>query len=158
VGVESLAEHLDVETTREIDVDGTVGEINACLPEGLAVIRLDRLDGGAPSLEDSAACVRYEVESQSLGDKASAALRRFEQAPGLPLIRVRGERRTEVDLKDYVAGLAVDGAGVLGIGVLNIRPALRISEVLGVLLDISGEEARGLPVKKVHVEWKSDAE
>jgi len=158
VGIESWAEHLDVETTGEIDADGMAGEINARLPGGLRALKLSRIDVSAPSIEDSTALVCYEVESQSLGDKASAALCRFGKAPGLPLTRVRGEKRAEVDLKDYVAGLAMDGAGVLGIGVLNIRPALRISEILSSLFNIPDEEARRLPVRKVKVEWKSDAQ
>ncbi len=154
VGIESMAEHLDVETTGEIGADGVVGEINARLPDGLRAVELSRIDVGAPSIEDSTALVSYEVESQSLCEKASAALCRFGEAPGLPLTRVRGERRAEVDLKDYVAGLAMDGAGVLGITVRNLRPALKISEILGSIFGISENDARKLPVRKVGVEWK----
>lgn len=156
-GVESLAEHVDVDMGGEIDPVKASGLINDRLPHDLETIRICQIAGDAPSIDDSTARTRYGVDSRTLEEKASAAIARFKTAQALPFTRVRGERRADVDLKGYIAELAETDPGVLGITVFNRKPALKISEVLSALLGVSEKEARRLPVRKVAVEWNDDA-
>jgi radical SAM-linked protein len=152
MGVESLAEHIDVELTEEME--GIADRVNVYLSDGLRMLASERTWGATPSIEDGIGLVRYEVSTEGPGINASEAADRFKGAEKLPFTRVRRERRAEVDLKDYVAELAEGGRGVLGITVFNRKPALKISEILGAIFGISEDEARKLPVRKTAVEWK----
>ena len=154
MGVESLAEFVDVEVAREIDMEGFRGAINGFLPEGIEVEAAHSIEVGAPSIDDATALIRYEVYAGEGVGAASTAIDRFNAVPALPCTRVRRQKSTEVDLKDYVAELAESDGGVLGITVSNRKPALKVSEILSALLGVSENDARKLPVRKIAVEWK----
>jgi len=152
MGVESLAEYVDVELAEE--AEDVVGAVNPFLPEGFKALESERIGSRLPSIEDGMDLVRYEVAPGDGGVKASEAADRFRAAEKLPFTRVRRERRAEVDLKEYVAELAERDRGVLGITVFNRRPALKISEIISELFGISEQEARKLFVRKASVDWK----
>lgn len=154
LGVESLAEFADAELTAEPGAEDLERAINAFLPEGLRIISLTRIDTEAPAIDDATAAVRYEVRLQGDARKALAAIARFHAASALPFTRVRREKRVEVDVKTYIAGLAEVDEGVVGLSVLHLKPALKISEIVAALFDITDAEARKLSVRKVAVEWK----
>ena len=152
MGVESLVEYIDVELTE--GMDGIDERVNPYLPDGLEVLGTERIEGPTPSIEDGIGLVAYEVSAEDSKINASEAIGRFKGAENLNFTRVRREKRAEVDLKDYVAELAERGRGVLGITVFNRRPALKVSEIIGALFEITEQEARKLRVRKVSVEWK----
>lgn len=152
LGVESVVEYIDVELTE--GMDGIAERVNPYLSDGLSVLSVERIDGTTPSIEDGVGLVGYEISAEGLGINASEAIDRFKGAEKLGFTRVRREKRVEVDLKEYVAELAERGRGVLGITVRNLRPALKISEILSEIFGISENDARKLQVKKVLVEWK----
>jgi radical SAM-linked protein len=154
MGVESVVEHIDVELREEVDGEGIAAAINSHLPEGLRMHASERIEGATPSIEDGVGLVGYEVSAEGSGINAPEAIDRFRGAEKLSFTRVRREKRAEVDLKDYVAELAERGRGVLVITVFNRRPALKVSEIISALFEITEQEARKLRVRKVSVEWK----
>ena len=71
VGVESLAEYLDIEVAPEFDADSLRESLNRSLPDGIAVISAWVVPAKSPSLSTIMERVRYRV---TLPDRLSADL------------------------------------------------------------------------------------
>jgi radical SAM-linked protein len=115
VGHESVAEYLDVELSRPIDLEPLAGALSAALPEGLDVTGAVALVERAPALQESVTATSWEIELvDAAGERpdpnavvrlAAAAF----DATSLPITRVRKGREATED----------------------VRPSLRRFELLG---------------------------
>jgi radical SAM family uncharacterized protein/radical SAM-linked protein len=156
VGIESQAEYIDVEFAGGAEVEAIAPRLAGRLPEGMEVLEAMPLPAQAPSIEASTARVRYEIAGAELAAAAAAARERLELGEPLLYARVRGEKRVELDLREYVAELAVPKEGVLGMLLHARQPSLKVAEILQGLFGIAEDRARSLLVCKVAVEWKNE--
>lgn len=138
-GFESDAEYFD------IDLDPDRGEIGAvedlperlapCLPQGVAVTRVEELAPGTPSLQEAVTSCTWRFELGPTDDAAaselSAAVARVLAADSLVVELERKGRKVSEDLRPLVHALSfertADGAGVLhadlGTQPRSVRPA-----------------------------------
>lgn len=153
MGIESEAEFVDITLNGQIEGGEIVKRLGRRLPQGMEVVETSLLPEGSLSIEAGQRASHYEV-SWEKGPDLAEVKRRFENAMEIVVKRARGEKATEVNLKDYVDELAVFGGNVLGIAIRNIRPALKISETLSALPGVCEGELKNLRIKKIGVDWK----
>jgi radical SAM-linked protein len=110
-GAESLAEYLDVRLATEDNVP-ELGELadllSRLLPDGIEVTALERVDDGAPSLQQQVTSCSWELEV--LGVTQEELVERVERlldAPSLPVRRERKGRMLDDDLRPSVRSLTV---------------------------------------------------
>ncbi|MFA5811053.1 MAG: TIGR03960 family B12-binding radical SAM protein [bacterium] len=154
VGVSSAAEYADIELAEEVSSASIVEATAGRLPDGMAVMDAEPIPAGAPSIEECSGRIRYEIGTAGFGEELPRAIAMCARSAPIPLTRERKGKRVEVDLRDYIAELAQDERGVLGISVNCRQPALKISEILQCLFGISEQDARSLRISKIGVEWK----
>lgn len=154
LGVESGAEFADVELKREPETGGLQEAVNVFMPDGLRIVSFTSIGKNAPAIDDATASVRYEVVLPAGGLTSSDVIARVHATPSLPFVRTRKGKSAEVDVKAFIGGLAEGAKGVLELCILHLKPALKISEILGAILEISEPDARKLLVRKVGVQWK----
>lgn len=131
VGVESEAEFIDVELNSRMSVAEIVSNINKNLPDGMRVLDVAPLGLTDKSIEASQGVVCYEV--RGLTHDIQEKVKTFESAQKFPFRRVRGEKALDVDLKGYVARLAVFADNVVEINLASFQPAIKITEVVGAI-------------------------
>ncbi len=153
VGVESAAEFADIELSRELAPEMIVEAMRGRLPQGMDILSVEVIAPDAPSIEESSGSVSYEIDSTGLSEEIIRAARVLKSPEPMLISRERKGKTAEVDLRDYVSGLAEGRDGVLVVCVRAIQPALKIAEVMQGLLGISEQRARSVRVKKISVEW-----
>src|SRR5262245_18456257 len=110
VGVESLAEYLDFEATRDLVPEATTRSTNACLPEGLQLESIAEVSPGAETLGELVNAARYAVrlEGGLWGDTLESDLAaRLAGAAELKVSRERKGRTEELDVLPSIHHLAV---------------------------------------------------
>ncbi len=149
VGMESLAEHVDVELTCRVNPDEAVERLKGRLPCGMVAIKAWPLDDKTPSIDDSTEQIVYEIDASCLNKAGKQGLGLI--ASGKPIIfnRIRKGRAQEVDIRSYVSELALQKQGVLGMALANRKPALKVFEIVQALFDVPEEDARKLQIRKV---------
>ena len=106
VGYESVAEYLDLELTREVDLAGLAEAVSDGLPEGMVVTGFAPLADRAPSLQEGIAALGYAVElagidAAALGSAVDAFVAR--DAVEVTVTR-KGEERID-DIRPSVLAL-----------------------------------------------------
>jgi radical SAM family uncharacterized protein/radical SAM-linked protein len=156
VGMESDYEFIDVHLGKDIDPAHIISSMGDRLPDGIDVLEARKLDSKDACIEDSMSAQEYEVSFEGVDLDLAAAIKSFEDASEMIVVRERGKRkrRTEVDIKGLIDELAVVRGGVLGVRVLNIRPTVKVFEMVAKIFDLPEDFARTLPIKKTAIEWK----
>lgn len=113
VGHESVAEYLDVQLTRPVDLVELPGRLSAALPEGIDVTGAAAIADRASSLQESVTAVGWlvtvgsddgaAVTSAELAELAAVAV----GAPELPAVRVRKGRESVDDVKPVLRDVRV---------------------------------------------------
>ncbi len=169
VGVSSTAEFLDLELVGVHDPVGVGQALSAALPEGLAFLDAREIDARAASLSESVRAVHYRVEFPE-GWSAEALSRRIEAfhsadrsvvrraAPPKAREKKRRERAApprsrEIDLKEMVTHLSVDGPRRVAFSLKadpsgSAKPAEVLATVFG-----DGSPPRGVKVLKEGVSF-----
>jgi radical SAM family uncharacterized protein/radical SAM-linked protein len=170
VGVESTCEHLDLELVGPADAAEIGERLGRELPEGLRVLDAQRVDPGAPSISEAMRAIHYRADfPEDLWDEGAlaervAAFLGAERAVvtriGRPKSRDRkrhqkiaASRQREIDLKEIVTHLAVDGPGRVTFSLRadpsgSAKPAEVLAAVFG-----DGETPRGVKVLKEGVSF-----
>jgi radical SAM family uncharacterized protein/radical SAM-linked protein len=170
VGVESTCEHLDLELVGPADAAEIGERLGRELPEGLRVLDAQRVDPGAPSISEAMRAIHYRADfAGDLWDEAAlaervAAFLGAERAVvtriGRPKSRDRkrhqkiaASRQREIDLKEIVTHLAVEGTGRVTFS-LRADPSgsAKPAEVLAAIFG-DGEPPRGVKVLKEGVSF-----
>jgi radical SAM family uncharacterized protein/radical SAM-linked protein len=170
VGVESTCEHLDLEVVGSADPDDVARRLMAELPEGLRVLGAEAVDPGAPSISEAMRAIHYRAEfAQDLWDETTlservAAFQGMERSvvtrstPPKSRDRKRqqkvaGSRQREIDLKQIVTHLAVEGPALVAFS-LRADPSgsAKPAEVLAAIFG-DGGPPRGVKVLKEGVSF-----
>jgi len=152
VGLESRSEYLDLELIGARDAAEVGRRLGGALPKGLSLLEARRIDPGTPSLSESVRAVHYRVEFPE-GWSAEALARRIEDfhsaeqsvvrrsAPPRPRDKKRNQRlaaprEREIDLKEIVTHLSVEGPGRVAFSLRadpsgSARPAEVLAAVFG---------------------------
>ena len=174
VGVSSTAEFLDLELIGTHDPAAAGQAFAAALPEGLAFLDAREIDARAPSLSESVRAVHYRVEFPQ-GWSAEALSRRIQDfhsadrsvvrraAPPKAREKKRSQRSAapkskEIDLKEMVTHLSVDGPGWVAFSLKadpsgSAKPAEVLAAVFG-----DGAPPRGVKVLKEGVSFARAAD
>ncbi len=174
VGVSSSAEFLDLELLGHHEPVAVGGALSAALPEGLSFLEAREIDARAPSLSESVRAVHYRVEFPE-GWSAESLSRRIEDfhsadrsvvrraAPPKAREKKRRERSAapksrEIDLKEMVTHLSVDGPGRVAFSLKagpsgSAKPAEVLAFVFG-----DGTPPRGAKVLKEGVSFARAAD
>jgi radical SAM family uncharacterized protein/radical SAM-linked protein len=162
VGVASLCEHLDLELVGTHSPGAIAERLGAALPDGLEVQDATSLDPRAPSISASLRAVHYVAEFTSdwPTHRLEELVQAFHDRNDLTLIRAakgkpgkRGEKiargkAREIDLKDIVTHLAIEGEGRVAFSLKadpsgSAKPAEVLAAVFG-----DGAPPRGVKVLK----------
>jgi radical SAM-linked protein len=174
VGVESLCEHMDLELAGTADPADVAARLGRELPADFRVIEAEAVDPAAPSVSEALRAVHYRAEFPQDGwDPADLARRvaAFEGADRAVVTRVaprksrRGKRQQnvaerrgrEIDLKEIVTHLAVEGPGSVAFS-LKADPSgsAKPAEVLAAIFG-DGTPPRGVKVLKEGVSFARTA-
>ena len=153
VGMESHEEFADLQLEGEIaDVEKTVERINAALPRGLAVRRIERVPDGDPSLTKIVRGFGYRVflPPETCVEGLEERISRFLSLPSLIVEREGKGKVSRRDVRPYVEGIALDretGTLEMTLRFFDGRTA-RPSEILGHALGLEGEIIRKLRIVK----------
>jgi radical SAM-linked protein len=147
VGVESLAETLDVELTEPVSIAALVFSLNRVLPPGIKVLEACRLQRRQDPPGRGGAV--YEVASRDPVFKAGAAACFLAQAE-FPVIRRRPQEEQRLDLRPLVAELRVLDPLHLH---LNLRRQekgnVKVTDALAAIFALSDDQARELRIVKI---------
>lgn len=171
VGLESLCEHLDLDLLGVVDPQEVLARLAPELPEGLKVQEAHVLDPHAPSISEAQRAVHYRAEfPRETWDEAALAARvaAFREAdrsvvtraaPPRPRGKGRGQKvaarkQREIDLKDIVTHLAVEGPGTVAFS-LRADPSgsAKPAEVLAAVFGEDGTPPQGVKVLKEGVSF-----
>lgn len=170
VGVESTCEHLELDLVGPADAADVAARLGPQLPEGLRVLEAELVDTREPSISESMRAIHYRAEFplDSWGEVALAervaAFRDAEQAvvtrtappknrSGKRHQKIPATRQREIDLKQIVTHLAVEGPGSVAFS-LRADPSgsAKPAEVLAAIFG-DGEPPRGVKVLKEGVSF-----
>jgi radical SAM-linked protein len=172
VGVESVCEYMDLEIVGVQDPAGIATRLAAALPAGLDIQEAMRIDPRAPSISASMRAIHYAAEfpeewsQERLAERVSA----FDALPVVRVVRAtpKGSPRNageniaqgkarEIDLKDIVTHVAVEGTGRVAFS-LRVDPSgsAKPAEVLGAIFG-EGSPPRGVKVLKEGVSFERTA-
>jgi radical SAM-linked protein len=165
VGLESVCEHLDLELLGSADAADVAARLARELPEDFRVMEVDAVDPGDPSVSEALRAVHYRVRfpEEGWGEEALArcvaAFHQTERSvvtrrahpkhrPGKRQQKIAERAGREIDLKDIVTHLAVEGPDTVAFS-LRADPSgsAKPAEVLAAIFG-DGTSPRGVKVLK----------
>ena len=156
VGTQSECEYCDVELVSELDAAVIKEQLSDVFPRGIKVFSVEQLLSNNLSIEKSQTATVYEIlgfaKNGLSQEQLLRAIERYQTAKSSPFVRKRGAKVQEIDLKAYVAVLAVLNQDVIKLTLNELEPMLRITEVLERIFNINNDDCRKLQIKKVGVE------
>jgi radical SAM family uncharacterized protein/radical SAM-linked protein len=174
VGVESLCEDFDLDLIGAAEPEDVARRLARELPEDLRVQSAERVDAAEPSISEALRAVHYRVDfpQEGWGEEALAqCVADFQGADRAVVTRAappksrRGKRPQkvaeragrEIDLKDIVTHLAIEGPGTVAFS-LRADPSgsAKPAEVLAAIFG-GGEPPRGVKVLKEGVSFARTA-
>jgi radical SAM-linked protein len=147
LGVESLAETMDVELAAPVPEDTLVSTLNRVLPPGLKVLQACRLTQRlAPPGQEGAV---YQVESRDPVFEAGAAAYFLAQAEYMAT-RHRPKEDQRLDLRRLVAGLTVLDPLHLELDLRRqAKGNFKVTDALAAIFNLSDDQARELRIVKI---------
>ncbi len=147
VGVESLAETLDVGLAGQIESGKLAATLNRVLPPGLRILEARRLAKRLPPPRLQAAV--YQVASpEPLFDSLVAA--DFLKQEDVPVIRKRPKEERTVNLRALVAGLEVADPQNLRLTMrFQERDNLKVTDTLAAIFQLTEDQTRDLQILKL---------
>jgi radical SAM family uncharacterized protein/radical SAM-linked protein len=152
VGVESLAEYLDMEIAPGYGAVQVMEELNRVLPEGVKVLAAWEIPLKSPSLSVLMAGVRYRVTLPPLpGRDLHSLAARFLALDSVPCMREKKGKVTEFDLRRELHVLEVHG-NVLEMVVGRGKPL----EFAAAITSLTPEDLEGARIEKLEVLFRDD--
>lgn len=158
VGAESDGEYIDLDLTREVDVDALPATLTPALPEGIAVTGAVPLAERAPALQEAVTAVTWKVAVRSTDaqppltpDALAAIAAEALTRPSLETTRHRKGREVIEDVRPVIRRIDVVGPGARGVSCemeLSTQPrSAKPDEVLTAISAAAG--SRGGPRDRV---------
>jgi radical SAM-linked protein len=170
VGVESVCEHLDLDLHGPADAAEVAARLGAQLPGEFRVIEASLIDPAEPSVSEALRAVHYRVTFHQQGwgeEMLTQCVEAFQSAersvvtraahskprPGKRHQKIAERTGREIDLKEIVTHLAVEGPGTVAFSLRadpsgSAKPAEVLAAVFG-----DGEPPRGVKVLKEGVSF-----
>ncbi|MCC6301140.1 MAG: DUF2344 domain-containing protein [Anaerolineales bacterium] len=139
LGFSSTCEALDMRLERDVELDGLSARLNATLPPGIRVTRIEQIDERAPALQTQVASAEYQVEVGEAVDPSEMKRRVREALESTSIPRER--RGKKYDLRPLIESIeAMDDKIVMQLAAREGATG-RPEEVLDVL-GIAFEETK----------------
>jgi radical SAM family uncharacterized protein/radical SAM-linked protein len=162
VGAESDCEVVDIDLAARRDPAELATALGCELPEGLIVTGASEvsLRCASPDQTLSGYCYRIDLGRLAVDSTAiDAAVESFSRATTLPVRRHTKRGPREVDALPFISRLERSGDTHLEIDVrFSERGSVKPTDVLAALFSLDPIEARALPMRKVRVFLRPDAE
>jgi radical SAM family uncharacterized protein/radical SAM-linked protein len=147
VGVESLAETMDVELAAPVPEDEVLAALNRVLPPGMKILSARRLARHLPPPHQAGAV--YQVASRDPVFETRAAAHFLAQAE-FPVTRRRPKAEQRLDLRRLVADLAVQDPAHLTLDMrLKDKGNLKVMDALAAIFNLRDDQARNLRIVKI---------
>lgn len=158
VGVESEWEFFELELLAAVETEGLAAKLNAILPEGLKVLKIEAVDKGKTSLYSSTTEVEYAaswIPGDAWSNDTVDAVNRFNAAREFLWFREGDKGSKKFDLKELV-DLDCSALPQTVSFKTKIDPlgSLKPSEVLRAVFGIEKEALSRVRLKKISVRWK----
>jgi radical SAM family uncharacterized protein/radical SAM-linked protein len=147
VGLESLAETLDVELTEPLDTGKLVETLNRALPPGLKILQAQRLARKLPPPRPETAVYQVESPEPLFNSQAAADFLNREE---VPVTRKRPKEERIINLRQQVARLEVADPHNLQLTMrLQERDNLKVTDTLAVIFHLHEDQTRDLHILKL---------
>jgi radical SAM-linked protein len=147
VGVESLAETLDVELAQRVAGCYLVETLNRALPPGFRILQSARLPRRLPPPRVASAVYQVESEEPLFNLEVAA---RFLARETFPVTRRRPKEEKTVDLRPLVARLEVVDAYSLQLELRHLeKDNLKVTAALAAIFNLEEDQVRGLQILKM---------
>lgn len=161
VGFESEGEYFDIQVNSLTDTEDVRIKLNAVMAEGIKILKVSLLPEGAGGAMASVAAASYLVsfrESVPLPENWRERLLDFYAREHIPVIKKTKRGEKEMDLKEGIFGLRLDGNGIYllldaGSG-SNIRPGF-VMETFFAFLEVPFWEY-GISVRRLETYQRND--
>lgn len=159
VGVESLAEHVDLDLLGDLAGPTLIADLNRELPQGLRIETAEEISLKTPAISDSIAEVSYCLSwsdhpgsTTSSPEEITKAFREFHNRDSFPVTRVRKEKVDTVDIREMVKEISFSPAPSRVELTVRFPQAqrLRPAEILKFILGFGDEELPELRVVKTN--------
>ena len=163
VGAESDCEVLDVDLTDALPAAEVGQRFGAYLPEGLRVVSAEAVSLRAPSPDRDVVAFRYRIDCGDMVTSHGGAwlderLTAFERCAAFPMSKRTGRGEKPIDARPLVARIARPAPSTVELD-LRVTPtgSVKPTDLLAAILDLDRTAARGLPVRKTHAFYRTDA-
>jgi radical SAM-linked protein len=147
VGVESLAETLDIELAGNLGACCLVETLNRVLPPGLKILTAVRLPRRTPPPHLHLSLYQVEAEASVF---TVAAAESFLAQTEAPVIRRRPREEKTVDLRRLVARLEVVDPTHLQVGLRHLeKDNIKVTDAVGAIFALDEDQVRDLLVLKL---------
>lgn len=147
VGTESLAEFFIMDLTRPLpDLKATAERLNATLPPGLEILRLELHNGKMPQKMR----VNYRISYGSpVGEQQRSAVAAFLDAPQFLVKRERKKKMQEVDIRPQISSFTVEGDDLL-LSVISepAVPGVKPAEAVAAVCGLAPSESQKIKILK----------
>ncbi len=142
VGVESDGEYADMELKEEADTDALIQRLNKVAPEGIRVSEISVLTKDEKNAMASVRSASYNVSFRGnhapRGFDAEGAVRAFEAAETLTVLKTTKKGTKEVDLKRGIRELRAEGETLFMKLDAGSENNLKPGQVMDALFDLTG--------------------
>lgn len=165
VGIESEAEFIDVKMGN-VDDDTFIKRINMALPKGLEVVEECEIAENSPPIDYAIKSSLYEIDFFSINTRPFVSLPSNAVIEGgglgwggdslnspnsILFTRIRKDKKLEIDVKNYIGKFEIVGGNKIVIEIKNIKPAIKVVEVLQALGLVTKDSHLDVNIKKVLV-------
>jgi radical SAM family uncharacterized protein/radical SAM-linked protein len=145
VGVESLAEIVDIQVRNVRDTSRTIKELNSELPSGIRVLSMEEISTNAPPPRIRESYFHIKLN----GSFTKGNLDKFLRANTYPVIRQHGDAERTVDIRSQVKALSPLSRDEIELVVRHGRsPEMRPAEIVREILDLSDAQLEGMRILK----------
>jgi radical SAM-linked protein len=162
LGVESLCETIDIDLVEALTADALRRRLEGCLPEGLTIVGIAELSLQSPSADTQLSGFRYQAQIVDLinGDQGAwidARFADFLATTSYPVVRTTPKGKKTVDARPLVSRLARVHDTVAELDLhFTLSGSVRPAELLAAILNLTGDTARSLPLRKTHAFYRTE--
>ncbi|MFH1874446.1 MAG: TIGR03936 family radical SAM-associated protein [Pseudomonadota bacterium] len=152
VGIESECEFCDLELLENISSQQIREKCAQVFPQGIKIKEVSEIAPESLAIEDSIKASIYEISNMGIAiDQLKATMASFDHQDLFLFELERKKKSNKINLKDYVAELALLENNDIRIQLLEKQPMVRIQEVIQALFGLEGIELKKIFIMKREV-------